>query len=375
MPAIRRIGSIHALVCLAMVAGLVLLLAGPVSAAHAAPKAWTVMVYIDGDNNLEDYVVKDIETELSALGSNASVNVVCIADRGPGYDKSRGDWQTTKLYYCTQGMLADAASAVADWGERNMGDKQTLIDFVSWAKTNYPATNYMLAFWDHGYMWFPNYWNFRDETSGGDNLQDDEQKAAMQSVGGVGVVAWDCCQRQLLEMALDWQPYAQAMAGSEQYTNWEGIQYDQVIAAIRTTPTMTAQQVSDRIAQTALGDSITYSSVALDARMTTLKTAVDQWALALKNGLPTYKSAYSSAWRNTLNFTDATEKDLYDAAYQIKAKVADATIKARCDAVMAAVTGAVTVNWTNGSSKVAKAKGIAIWFPSTARPADGHRER
>ena len=38
--------------------------------------------------------------------------------------------------------------------------------------------------------------------------------------------------------------------------------------------------------------------------------------------------------------------------------MADATIKARCDAVMAAVTGAVTVNWTNGSSKVAKAKGI-----------------
>ena len=165
MSALRRIGRIHVLVCLAMVAGLVLLLAGPVSAARAAPKAWTVMVYIDGDNNLEDYVVKDIETELSALGSNASVNVVCIADRGPGYDKSRGDWQTTKLFYCTQGMLADAASAVADWGERNMGDKQTLIDFVGWAKTNYPATNYLLAFWDHGYMWFPNYWNIarRDE--------------------------------------------------------------------------------------------------------------------------------------------------------------------------------------------------------------------
>ena len=132
-----------------------MLLAGPVSGASAATKPWTVMVYIDGDNNLEDYVVKDIETELSALGSNANVNVVCIADRGPGYDNSRGDWQTTKLYYCTQGMLADAASAVADWGERNMGDKQTLIDFVSWAKTNYPATNYMLAFWDHGYMWYP----------------------------------------------------------------------------------------------------------------------------------------------------------------------------------------------------------------------------
>ena len=94
-----------------------------------------------------------------------------------------------------------------------------------------------------------------------------------------------------------------------------------MIAAIRANPAITPQQVSDKIAQTALGDSITYSSRALDARMTTLKTAVDQWAIALKNGLPTYKSAYLSAWRGTLNFTDATEKDLYDAAAQIKAKV------------------------------------------------------
>ena len=129
--------------------------------------------------------------------------------------------------------------------------------------------------------------------------------------------------------------------------------------------------MSDKIAQTALGDSITYSSVALDARMTTLKTAVDQWAIALKNGLPTYKSAITSAWRSTLYFTDTREKDLYDAAYNIKAKVNDATIDARCDAVMAAVTSAVTVNWTNGSSKVAKAKGIAIWFPSSPQQLKG----
>jgi hypothetical protein len=268
-------------------------------------------------------------------------------------------------------MTAYPANAVADWGERNMGDPQTLKDFVSWAKTNCPASHYVLAFWDHGYMWYPQYWNIRDDTSA-DSLDDDEQSAAMATVGGVDVVAWDCCQRQMLEMALDWQPYAKAMAGSEQYTNWEGIQYDAVIAALRTTPTMTAQQVSDKIASTALGDSITYSSVALDTRLTTLKTAVDQWALALTAGLPTYKAAYSSAWRNTLNFTDATEKDLYDAAFQIKAAVADANIKAKCDAVMAAVTGVVTFNWTNGSRGVAKAKGIGIWYPSSATQLKGY---
>jgi Clostripain family len=352
-------------IMLAVAIALVCVLAPVASAAGSAPvsKAWTVMVYIDGDNNLEDYVVKDIETELSALGSNASVNVVCIADRGPGYDTSRGDWQTTKVYYCTQGMLADAASAVADWGERNMGDPQTLRDFVTWAKTNYPASNYLLAFWDHGYMTFQGYTSV-DDSSGGDALDEDEQVAAMATAGPVGVVAWDMCNRQMLEVAADWQPFALAMAGSESYTNWEGIQYDAVIAALRATPAMTAQQVSDKIALTALGDSDTFSSLALDARFTTLMTAVDQWALALKSGLPVYKSAYLSARRSTVSYYSIAF-DLWQLAANVKAKVADPTIKARCDAVMAAAAACTTANWTSGNKQFNKSKGLAVWMPST----------
>ena len=50
-------------------------------AAPPAPKAkWTVMLYISGDNNLEDYVVKDIEEELAPTGSSAAVQVVALAD-------------------------------------------------------------------------------------------------------------------------------------------------------------------------------------------------------------------------------------------------------------------------------------------------------
>ena len=125
------------------------------SAAPAAPAKWTVMVYMSGDNNLEDYIVKDLELELAALGSTPNVQVTALADRGPGYDNSRGDWQTTKLFHPTQGMVADAAHQVADWGERNMGDPATLRDFVTWSKTNYPADHYALYFWGHGWGWHP----------------------------------------------------------------------------------------------------------------------------------------------------------------------------------------------------------------------------
>ena len=356
-----RAGPVIALLLAALV-----LLAAPAALAaghRATPKPWTVMVYLDGDNNLEDYVVKDIETELSALGSNASVNVVALADRGPGYDTSRGDWQTTKLFYCTQGMLADAASAVADWGERDMGDPRTLVDFVTYVKANYPATNYLLAFWDHGYMTFQGYTS-RDDTSGGDALDEDEQVTAMSAVGPVSVVAWDMCNRQMLEVGADWQPFAAAMAGSESYTNWEGIQYDAVIAAIRATPTMTPQQVGDKVAATALGDSDTFSSVALDGRFTTLMSAVDQWAAALQTGLPLYRSDYLSARRNTVSYYSVAF-DLWQLAYNVKAKVADATIKARCDAVMSAAAACTTYNWTSRNKQFSSSKGLMVWMPST----------
>lgn len=81
---------------------LVTSLTGSAFAAPPTPQAnWTVMVYISGDNNLESYVVPDLEDELAPTGSSANVQVVALADRGPGYDTSYGDWQTTKLFHVT----------------------------------------------------------------------------------------------------------------------------------------------------------------------------------------------------------------------------------------------------------------------------------
>ena len=91
------------------------------SSSAAAFAQWTVMVYMSGDNNIEDYIVKDIELELAAVGSTAEVQVVALADRGPGYDRSYGDWQTTKLFHVTRGMTAAPENAVADWGGAQHG--------------------------------------------------------------------------------------------------------------------------------------------------------------------------------------------------------------------------------------------------------------
>ncbi len=306
-----------------------------VTSAPVAKAKWTVMVYISGDNNLEDYVVKDIEEELAPTGSSANVQVVALADRGPGYDTSYGDWQTTKLFHVTQGMTAAPQNAVADWGERNFGDPQTLIDFVKWTKANYPADHYALYFWGHGWNWHPDY-VMLDDTSA-DTLDMEEVKAALPSIGFIDMVAFDGCNMASIEVQLLWHGYATALAHSQEYVGWEGVQYDLVLAKLAASPNMTADQVAIATSQSASADK-TWSAVAVDGRFDALLTAVDQWSVALKNGLGANRSKYNRAFGATQSFWQAPmDKDLYDMAYEIKRLVSDQTIKDRSQAVMDAV--------------------------------------
>jgi hypothetical protein len=330
-------------------------------ATAAAPQAkWTVMVYVSGDNNLEDYVVKDLELELGMAGSNADVQIVALADRGPGHDTSRGDWRTTKLYHVTQGMTADAASAVADWGERNMGDKQTLTDFVTWSKANYPADYYALYFWGHGWSWHPG-WVMEDDTSN-DTLDYDETKAAIPSLGFIDVVGYDGCNMASLEIMDLWHGHATAITGSQEWVGWDGLEYDVFLNQLKAAPTMSADQLAINSSASTVTDK-TWSAVAVDARLTPLLTAVDQWSAALSTGLAANKKAFSSAFSGTRSYAQAPmDKDLYDLAAQVNAKVTDANIRAKGTAVMNAFPSVVLHE--RHVAQYAGSHGITIYGPS-----------
>ena len=353
---------------LTMVLVLLVAVVGTVSAAPAPQSKWTLMVYISGDNNLEDYVVKDIELELGALGSNTDVQVIALADRGPGYDTSYGDWQTTKLFRVTQGMTAAPENAIADWGERNMGDKQTLIDFVTWTKANYPATHYALYFWGHGWNWHPGY-VMADDTSN-DSLDLEELKAALPSLGFIDVVGYDGCNMASIEVAMAWHDHAIAISGSQEYVNWDGIEYAVVISQLRTNPVMTADQAAIATSQSAAYDK-TWSAMAVDARFDTLLTAVNDWSVALLNGLPAYRSKYARAFNATRSFWQAPmDKDLYDMAYEINRNVSDANIRSKSQAVMDAF--AAVVLHERHVKAYSDAHGITIYHISKASEKDSN---
>lgn len=358
--------STRSFVTLVILFVLISTLGGSASAAPPTRAKWTVMVYISGDNDLESYVIPDIETELGAVGSNADVQVIALADRAPGYDSSRGDWQTTKLFRVTQGMLATPGNAIADWGERNFGDPQTLIDFVTWTKANYPADRYALYFWGHGWSWHPG-WVMLDDTDE-DTLDYHETKAAIPSLGFIDVVGYDGCNMASIEILELWHGHATAFTSSQEWVGWEGIQYDLVLAQLAANPNMTADQVAIATSQSATADK-TWSAVAVDSRFTALMTAVDQWSVALNNGLGANRKKYDRAFGATRSFWQAPmDKDLYDMAYEINRNVSDANVRNKSQAVMDAVNAVVL--YERHVNAYAEAHGITIYHISKSSQKD-----
>ena len=117
-----------------------------------AEAEWTVMIYLNADNNLEEFGIKDF-FEMAKVGSTDKVNVVVQFDRIPQFDDSEEDWTNTLRFLVKKDMTPTPANAVEDLGEVNMADPGALSDFIRWARKQYPAKRDMLVIWDHGQGW------------------------------------------------------------------------------------------------------------------------------------------------------------------------------------------------------------------------------
>lgn len=329
---------------------------------------WTIMVYMAGDNDLEPYITWDIETELARPGSNPDVEIIALADRRLHYTSLPGVWSGALLFHVTRGMKARKENAIEDWGLTNMGDPQTFIDFVQWAKDNYPADHYVLLMWDHGWGWRPGQ-SLWDETAQ-DSLDLDELESAMNMLGPIDVVGYDACLMQTIEVQSMWRKFARAIAGAEEYVDTEGIRYNKVVSALQADPGLTAEDLAETIGRSMLSiKERTGSTVALDTEWDELLQAIDEWSVSLLQGLPDYRSDYDQARRNTLRFDDPLFRDLYDAALELKAHVSDSNIQTKSQAVMDAVDATVLGDWHH-RPRYRDAHGITIFWPQDPEDLD-----
>ena len=150
------------------------------------------------------------------------------------------------------------------------------------------------------------------------------------------MVGFDGCNMASIEIYKLWQGHATAVAASQEYVNWNGIEYNVVLSQLVADPDMTAEQIAMASAQSAIiqGGEKTFSAVAVDDRLDTLLTAVDQFAVALNNGLAENRKQYPRAFEETSHMWKArTDKDLYDMAYEINRLISDPDIQSKSQSV------------------------------------------
>ena len=354
--------------------------------ATAVEPTWTFMVYLDGDNDLEESEIGSFNLmELAA--NNANVNIVVQIDRTPGFDTSNGDWTTTRRYKVKHDThpvnFASYTEGVDYWdlGELNMADPNTLIDFVQWAKSNYPADHYCLALSNHGSGWKPRGSGqivprgiLVDDTDE-DYMSTAELSSALNSATSGGtekldVLFLDACLMQMIEVGYEVKDYSQYLVTSE-YISWGPGPYHAYISSI--TSTTTAPQLATAIVNEYhsywSGTICAHTMSAVDLAQFGLASVVDDFAQELTTGLSTYRTEIENSRTACQKFDVDSYIDLYHFAFLINQNIADATIQNAAQAVMTAVNNAVIAEaHENGSAgnyyPLDNANGISIYFPA-----------
>jgi len=220
---------------------------------------WTVMIFVDGDNNLEEDALIDF-SEMARIGSTDEVNVIVQLDRIGKYvsqtNKKYPYWTDTLRFRMTKGIKASPESAFKDRiGEANMGAGETLADFVSWSKRMFPARRYALIIWDHGQGWRGRGFPFRtaigspfrslsyDETDK-DKLYNREIQDSLQNIlkqEKLDFIGFDACLMAMVETVYALRDVSKVFVGSEELEPGSGWQYDDWLDTLTNNPRMDGQ--------------------------------------------------------------------------------------------------------------------------------------
>lgn len=332
-------------------------------------REWTILVYLDADNDLEKEGIEDF-LEMSSVGSDEDVNVVVQLDRIPGYDSSNEDWTGTMRFLVEPGMMPISENAVMDLGELNMGDPDTLADFVSWGVTHYPAKKYSLILWDHGGGWSGAIcW---DDTSHYDALTMAEVETALSEVASssgerMDMLGYDACLMAMAEVMYETIEYVDDVVASEDLEPLDGWPYDTFLADLVAVPTMSPANLSEIIVDRYMqsygpSQQICLSAVDMTAAQA-MYDAIECFAQELILALPNHKETIEHCRLNTTAFDYFMYVDLYRFAWNVGDIYTTAGLNMAADDLTAAIEAAVIAE--EHSSQYWDLGGVSIYFPES----------
>jgi Leucine-rich repeat (LRR) protein len=357
---------------------------------------WTALIYLNGDNNLDAWTF-NLFNRLELAADNPCVQIVALWDRSATNDTTLYLVQPDNRPY----HLAAYTDGVNRWpqGELNMGNPQTLINFVTQARANYPNPYTVLSIVDHGNGWAPSLppspqeyvhggMSF-DDTSGGSYLSTANLETAFGVIttGGqkpLDVVFYDACLMGMIENVYPLRNFIRFLVASENET-FSRYPYDEYLRSIThlTQPADLATTLVDRYHESLSGYPRTMAALDL-SHMAAISQALTSLVSTMQGKAQTYKSQWQTSFNSAQKFdsnldlrlsaTDA-HVDLYHFAQLVKQNVPDAAVQTAAQGVLDAIGAPGTkailrerhasgVYWTNGQFwGLDEAHGLSIYLP------------
>ncbi|MEI7527295.1 MAG: clostripain-related cysteine peptidase [Elusimicrobiota bacterium] len=343
-----------------------------------AIKEWTVLVYLNGKNDLEVAGLYNLN-KMELAGSNAALNIVAEEGRMNGQENDvdfDGNWTGSRRYYVTQDTDEEIVKSkvIQSFRKVDMGDWRHLADFAKWGMKNYPAKHYALIVWNHGSGWITTKGgraskgiSYDHETK--NHISTPELGAAMKEIGKVDILAYDACLMQMAEVLYEVKDYADYVVGSEETVPGTGFPYDTLL------PAFTGSKNSGELAvemvrayddfYSVKGKKVTLSAVRVSA-LGDFMTAFNAWtdALIASDKKPQIKSkAYSAG-----AYAYKDNKDLYDFARLAAEADPQGPVAETSRALMETLNGKLVISNTaykDISGRDEASHGLAIYLPTS----------
>ncbi len=370
-------GSTAVTVTVTVVAGTVT----PVGGTAPVTRQWTVMVYLNADNDREAAGVATVNA-LESVVNSGEVTVDVLMDRAVGRDTSNGDWTGARRFtivhdtdpqVTTSTLLASQGGGAEDLGEMDLGLPATLLSFVRDSAGKYPASRYCLIVWGTGTSWRPAGRAVSFDESGS-AIATGDLKNALPLSPKLDLVAFDADLMQTLEVAYEIRSRCQVVAGSQGTMPPDGFAWPAWLTALVSQPTLTAEDAAKRLVSETVDAGADRFEVALSAvrtaKLSDLATALSNFAGRLRE-LGAERHADLAAARSATQRYGGTDarydglRDLRDFVERVTESLGDGTLNTLRAPLLAALTAAVVETRHTGSG-VAGSHGLTIYFPDRA---------
>ena len=335
---------------------------------------WTVMLYLNAEDAGFESILTQYRTDLEGfIGSKSSFLTVTILYDPPG--------NTGMTRYVVQ-PNGNYTNGVNRWNlaEANMGDPNTLNNFVSWSMDQFPADNYYLAIDDHGNG---AYGISFDATSLNDPLTMPEVYSALKSATQNGartidILDYEACLMGLTENAYDVQSLVHYLVASEQIS-WGISTYPTYFNDLTsgTPPLTVGQRIVTRYSNSATSIGYPHTIALIDTtRLGAVNTAINNFAQAI-TATNTYTAvlnarANSQAFAADAQATDQQRAEYIDLwSFADQARLAGLVSNPIANDVKTAVSSAVVIErhasggvdgniWNHDG-----AHGLSVYYPNT----------